>query len=544
MSMGTDGEACGSGVFAAALVPMALADLDLGVVDVNPALCALLGVDRDQAIGRPLADLVTSATPAWSAFRRNPLETLNRRGSVDIHVLAVGHDASVTALRLHATTVGACGPVLVQLQPTGASLVVHGRDPLTGLRTKPAFLEHLQRATLEKARTTSAVGVLFVDVDGVGVANDELGHAAGDDVIKAAADVLTHTVRPGDVVSRHAGDEFLVLLEEISDQQDAVTVAERIVERIRDLRSAVRIDTPTSASVGISVTKDPHASAVELVRRADLAMHRAKERGGDQWQAFDAATYDELKRRHELVRNLRNALARSELELHYQPIVQLSNREPYAVEALLRWNHPEHGLIAAADFVPLVVDSHAMVEVGAWVLGRAAADLRDWEVRTGRTAPRRVHVNVAAQQLLDSSFRDVVRAAVTGAGLDLDRLCLEVKEHELFRDEARAGAVLEDLADEGCRWAVDDFGVGRSSLARLAAMPVAAVKTDRALLQQVPTDRRARTLFGAVTDVGNRLGIEVIVEGVERREQLEAIDRLGVKWAQGYLMGRPARMAA
>jgi diguanylate cyclase (GGDEF)-like protein len=411
-------------------------------------------------------------------------------------------------------------------------------DPLTGLPNRRAFAEHVEDAlTDRRGGALGHVAVLFVDVDDFKLVNDSLGHRAGDRLLETVADRLGAALRPQDVVARFGGDEFVILVADVVDGADAMAVAERLAAT---LTPPIVLDGEprfVTASVGVAVAGDLHLDADQLLRDADVAMYRAKERGKARCEAFDDSLRAVAIRRLALEGGLREALINGELSLDYQPQVRLPGGAVTGVEALLRWRHPQLGTISPAEFVPMAERLGLVDEIGAWVVREACAEAMRW----GREDVE-VAVNVSPRQLVSAggAFADVVRAALDDTGLAPRRLCLEITETALLADVAGTRAMLARLRALGVLLAVDDFGVGHASLRHLRQLlPVDIIKIDKSFVDGVVGDAEDTAIISAVVKLADGLGLECVAEGVEDAAQAEALTVLGCGTGQGYHFARP-----
>jgi diguanylate cyclase (GGDEF)-like protein len=409
-------------------------------------------------------------------------------------------------------------------------------DPLTGLPNRTMFLERLRRVLLRQARAgQGTVAVLFVDLDRIKRINDQYGHAAGDHVLTVAADRLVHAVRPDDVVARLGGDEFTILLNDVGGRAEAQSIAQRC---LRLLAAGLELGEETislGASIGVAVgdvDTDPEA----LVGRADRAMYQAKAAGrGRVKVALDDDDSPFLDERAAMEADLRVALERDQLRVHYQPIVDLTTGRVAAAEALLRWEHPVRGLLPAGAFITIAEESGLITSLGCWVVDRVIADLADWD-RAGIVLPE-VFVNVSVQQLADGTLVGHVRGRLEHHDVAAERLCLEITETEIMSG-ARVVEHIHALHALGCCLVVDDFGTGYSSLSRLIDLPVGVVKIDRSFITGVGEDPRATAVVSATLLLAHDLRQRAIAEGVETAEQLQWLVEAGCSFAQGFLLSR------
>ena len=406
-------------------------------------------------------------------------------------------------------------------------------DPLTGLPNRNLFLDRLEHALAQASRHAAEVAVLFLDLDQFKLVNDSLGHAAGDELLAAVAPRLEQALRPGDTVARFGGDEFAVLIEDITNARDATRVAERIAEALTVpfiLRGREHF---VSASIGIS-TGSGHEEPEALIRDADAALYRAKERGRGGYEIFDEVMRSRVIEHMQTENDLRRALQRGELELHYQPLVALGDGSITALEALLRWRHPERGLIGSAGFIPVAEESRLIIPIGPWVLEEACRQAARWQALDPDAAPISVAVNLSARQLADPGLLDSVRRAIDSSGIDPATLQLELTESTLLEDIDSVERCLNALRGLGVHLVLDDFGIGFSSLGYLKRLPLSAIKLDRSFVENIADGSNDAAIVRAVTEMASALGIAVVAEGVETRDQLLATRSLGCGFAQGF----------
>jgi diguanylate cyclase (GGDEF)-like protein len=407
-------------------------------------------------------------------------------------------------------------------------------DALTGLPNRKLLVANAERLLALARQRGGTVAALVVDLDDFKSVNDSLGHAAGDELLLAVAGRLQRTIRPPAVVGRIGGDEFVVLLDSVSASGGAELVADRLRDVLRVPFSVAGRSYSMSASVGIA--NSCVFAASELLRDADAAMHRAKLLGKDRWALFEPSMHVAAYDRLELLADLREAAARGELSVAYQPTVELSGLAVRGMEALVRWDHPVRGRLAPSVFVPLAEESGLIVEIGEFVLGeacRAAARLQQPD------APLEVAVNVSIRQLDSAEFVDDVRRALASSGLDPHLLVLELTESMLVRDPEVVIGRIEDLKQLGVRIAIDDFGTGYSSLSYLRRFPIDVLKIDQTFVASLPGCPEAIAVVRALVQLGKGLGLELVAEGIELPGQLEVLKAEGCDIGQGYLFARP-----
>ncbi|MEV4277828.1 putative bifunctional diguanylate cyclase/phosphodiesterase [Actinoplanes xinjiangensis] len=407
------------------------------------------------------------------------------------------------------------------------------RDPLTGLGNRRMFVEYAEEVLAEPSRTKTAV--IVVDLDGLREVNDVLGHAAGDDLLRAAADRLAVNVRANDTVARLDGDEFVVLLPGLEDEQAAVAVAERVLTELHRPLQLAGVALSIRASAGVAIT-DGLDGLDGVLRRADQALIRAKRDGGGVARRFDPVLFAKAEQRRLAEQDLMRGLEAGEFEVHYQPIVDLDNGGiTVGVEALVRWRHPEKGLVPPALFLDLAEQLGQVPRLGGWVLEEACRQALAWQ---GQFPGFEMNVNLSASQLTNPKLIDEVRAVLERTGLPPRDLVLELTESVALTDLVESARVLSQLKELGVRIALDDFGTGFSSLSHLSTLPVDVVKIDRSFVQAMPETGGA-SVAEAVLHIARTFNLSPVAEGVEDAGQAERLKDLGAGRAQGYHFARP-----
>jgi diguanylate cyclase (GGDEF)-like protein/PAS domain S-box-containing protein len=411
-------------------------------------------------------------------------------------------------------------------------------DALTGLPNRALLLDRLEQALAEAARSGLPVAVFFVDLDHFKKVNDTSGHRAGDQLLTEVSRLLVGVLRPADTVARLGGDEFVIVCRN-TDSSAAAKVARRVKEVLAD---SVRVDgrsTPVTASIGVAVCPPVASDAELLLQNADAAMYEAKARGRDGCQLFDESLAAHSHRREELVDDLREALRTDNLDVNYQPIIDLANGRVAGFEALARWNHPEHGSLPPALFVPMAEETGLVGELDRWVLERACRDAVALRASGVLAASASMAVNMSARTVGDLHLEALVRDVAAAQHLPPEALVIEVTETAVMHDPSAARRSLEALRRLGTGVALDDFGTGYSSLTYLRQMPVTHVKIDRSFVAHIGENEHDRAITACIIDLADKLGMQVVAEGVETAHQLAILRRLGCATGQGYHWSRP-----
>ncbi len=410
-------------------------------------------------------------------------------------------------------------------------------DPLTALPNRALFIDRLTVAIDRARRKGSIVAVLFLDLDGFKRVNDSMGHAAGDLVLSALAARFSELLRPMDTVARFGGDEFTFLFEELESEREAVLIADRISQSASRPLPLGDAETAIAVSIGIALVSDPAVTPASVIRDADAAMYRAKELGGARYELYDEASRTRASQRRELEEGLRVAIKRSQLRVHYQPRVSLHGETGLmGFEALVRWQHPERGLIDAGQFVSLAEDTGLIVPIGEWVIEQALDQIERW--RSARPEVN-ISVNVSARQLEDSALVATIASAMRARGAEPGALCLEVTEDTVQRNPELASRTLTAVSRLGVKLAIDDFGTGNSSVQSLRHLPLDTIKIDQSFVSALGSDNGDDAIVGALVELGHALGLTVVAEGVETDSQASHLRDLGCDGAQGYLFSRP-----
>ena len=502
------------------------------------ATCVLLDLSITGSDGLSAVDQVRTAAP------NVPIVVLADRADEELAVLAIRAGAQDYLIRseLTASLLGRALRYAIERKHSEvqlAQLALH--DPLTRLPNRALFLDRLGVALDRSRRTGGSVAVLFLDVDNFKQINDTLGHSAGDRLLIELGDRLRGMLRPMDTVARFGGDEFTFLFEDLASEREVVLIAERIS---RTARVPIMLDdgeATVTVSIGIAMVGDPAIPAETVIREADVAMYRAKELGRSRYELFDEASRHRAMQRIELEAALRHAVERGELRVHYQPKFSLNgHRGAIGFEALVRWEHPERGLIAPAEFIPLAEETGIVLPIGEFVFNEALHQLARWQQSKPELT---VSVNLSLRQLQDAGLVAMLGSAINAAGVDPAAVCLEVSESSVAQNGDVATRAFKGLKTTGVRIAIDDYGTGSSSLTNLKRLPIDLLKIHESFVSMLDQDGEDASIVGAVVELGHALGLSVVAEGVETDSQLAELRSLGCDGAQGFLFGQPVTEA-
>jgi diguanylate cyclase (GGDEF)-like protein/PAS domain S-box-containing protein len=526
-------------------------DLLGNVTFFNTVAATMTGWSPQEASGRPVQEVFCIIDADTREVICNPLATAIRENRVErltANCLLVRRDGVETPIEDSAAPIhDRRGHVI------GAVMVFHDvsalraaalrmsylaqHDSLTDLPNRVLLTDRLTQSICLAERSGHKVGLLFLDLDGFKHINDCLGHTVGDRLLRAVAQCLRLCVRSSDTVSRLGGDEFVIMLSQISHARDAAYIADKVLQAIREPRHLGEHDLHLTASIGIVSYPDDGANAEMLLRNADFAMYQAKDAGRDNYQFFKPELNLRALERQSLQGSLRQALQHQEFVLHYQPKLSLQTGAIRGVEALIRWRHPQTGLMPPAQFIPVAEESGLIVPIGRWVLREACRQARAWQ--DAGIAPLTVAVNISSVELRAKGFIAGLRASLTETGLDPDRLELELTETFLMQDSLATAAVLEAIRNLGVRLALDDFGTGFSCLSYLKRFPIDTLKIDRSFVRDLATDADNAGIVKAVINMGKSLHMRVVAEGVETREQLLFLQEHSCSDGQGYYFAHP-----
>jgi diguanylate cyclase (GGDEF)-like protein/PAS domain S-box-containing protein len=511
----------------------------------------MTGWSWQEASGRPMAEVFKIQDAISREPTPNPMDAamgLDRTVHLPSNCILVRRDGFETPIEdsvapIHDREGNATGAVIVfrdvSTARAMAAQMTHSaqHDYLTSLPNRMLLNDRVSQAIGLALRHSKKVAVLFLDLDGFKHINDSLGHPTGDKLLQSIAKRLVACVRTSDTVSRQGGDEFVVLLSEMDQSEDAAISALRILQAVAEAHTIDRHDLHVTASIGVSVFPDDGKDAETLIKNADTAMYQAKENGRQSYQFFRPAMTVRAVERQSIEENLRRALERHEFTLHYQPKIRLRTGEISGAEALLRWTHPVRGPVSPAQFIPVAEDCGLILPIGQWVLREACKQAQAWfdaGLPLGTMA-----VNISSMEFRDDNFLESVFATLTETGLDPKSLELELTESVLMKRAESAASVLKTLRARGVQIAVDDFGTGYSSLSYLRKFPIDALKIDQSFVRQITSAPDDTTIVTAVISMGRSLKLRVVAEGVETREELAFLQTHLCDEAQGYYFSRP-----
>ncbi|MFO1219284.1 MAG: bifunctional diguanylate cyclase/phosphodiesterase [Burkholderiaceae bacterium] len=532
-----------------ASIGMALLSTGGRVLQANPALCALVGLDETSVGGRQFTEIVHPDDAVLLAQRLLPsaqgaderpvevrcLQPSGREVWMSIHTgYFEDGSASERCLILQAQDITARRLAESQLQ----HIAYH--DSLTGLVNRARFRDCLARA-IERSHTRGGRGfaLMYLDFDRFKLINDTQGHSVGDRFLVTATQRILQQVRPGDVVGRLGGDEFAILIEDVDSAGTAVAMAERLQASLSQPYLVEGAEVNSSASIGITLSDEGYHTPDEVLRDADIAMYRAKANGRAQHAMFDTALRAQVSEQVQLELDLRTAIDTGALSLAYQPIYDLATGEVVAFEALARWNHPQRGPIAPGVFIPIAEESGLIGALTELVLERACQQLRAWQTRNPAHRRMRVQINLSGVDLSQGALALQVATTLLANGLEASQLTLEITESKLMTGLATALDTLKRLRDIGVGISVDDFGTGYSSLSYLSTLPISSLKVDRSFVANMAKAEHDTEIVKAIVGLGNALGKTVIAEGIESPAQLSRLRALGCRFGQGYLLAPP-----
>ena len=418
------------------------------------------------------------------------------------------------------------------------------QDRLTSLPNRTLFMERLQQSLLRMERKKNYAALLYVDLDRFKLVNDSLGHAVGDRLLVQVASRLRSCLRPEDTVARLGGDDFVVLFEDLSEVSGAITVAERIQAAIAEPFQVGGEELFTGCSMGLALTNRGLHSPGDLVRDAELAMYRAKARGDGGVEIFDPSMNQKARDRFRLEAELRHALERGEFLLNYQPLISFRSGKIDGWEALIRWKHPERGMVSPLDFIPLAEETGLILPIGQWVLEESCRQASEWQQRFPSEPQCMINVNLSMRQFQQKDLVEMVTKVLTDKRLRPRHLKLEITESVMMKDPEASIEAMQQFKSMNVNLVIDDFGTGYSSLSYLKRFPVDALKVDKSFVDRLGQDSEDTAIVEAIISLSKALGLRVTAEGIETREQYERLKAMGCDQGQGYYFSRPLMPAA
>jgi len=530
-------------------------DISGNITYLNLVAETMTGWHREEAVGRPLAEVFRIIDGSTHKTARDPMEMAveqNRTVGLTVNCVLIRRDGFESAIEdsaapIHDRAGRVTGAVIVFHDVSAARAMsvqmTHSaqHDVVTNLPNRLLLNDRISQSISLARRQNRPIAVIFLDLDRFKYINDSLGHAIGDQLLQSVSKRLLAGVRRSDTVSRQGGDEFVILLSEVANPEDAATSAQKILLSLNARHSIAGQDLHIDGSIGISIYPEDGEDAESLIKNADTAMYNAKESGRNNFKFFKADMNRKAVERQSLEGSLRRALERAEFLLHYQPTVNLDTGEITGVEALIRWQQPDRGLVPPSQFIPVAEDCGLIVQIGRWVLREACRQARAWQ--HAGLPPLPVAVNVSAVEFRHKHFVEGVRAILSETGLEARYLELELTEGVLMADAESTSAILQELKTMGVHLAVDDFGTGYSSLSYLRQFPIDILKIDQSFVQQITSDLDDSKIVNAVISMGKSLKHLVVAEGIETKEQRAYLQTQRCTEEQGYLFSRPLAAA-
>jgi diguanylate cyclase (GGDEF)-like protein/PAS domain S-box-containing protein len=530
-------------------------DIEGNVTFLNLVAEKMTGWSREEAAVRPMSEVFRILDISSRETTPNPMELAvleNRIVHLPSNCILVRRDGFEIPIEdsvapIHDREGHATGAVIVFRDVSAARAMalemahLAEHDFLTGLPNRVLLNDRVNQAITLAQRRTKRLAILFLDLDGFKHINDSLGHSIGDKLLQSIAKRLVDCVRGSDTVSRQGGDEFVVLLSEMEQPQDAAITATRMLHAVAKAHSIDQHDLHVTTSIGLSVFPDDGLDAETLIKNADTAMYQAKENGRQSYQFFKPAMNVRAVERQSIEESLRRALERQEFALHYQPKISLKTGQITGAEALIRWTHPVRGPVSPGQFIPVAEDCGLILPIGNWVLREASKQARAW-LDAGLPLTT-MAVNISAMEFRDEHFLDGIFEILEETGLDSKYLELELTESVLMKRAESTESILKTLRARGVLVAVDDFGTGYSSLSYLRKFPIDALKIDQSFVRQITTAPDETTIVTAIISMGRSLNLRVVAEGVETQTELAFLQAHQCEEAQGYFFSRPVPAA-
>ncbi len=514
----------------------------------NNYICEMTGYSQDELIGTNWAKLLVDEGPEFvnavnerrKKGESDRYEIRLRKKTGDLIWVIVG-GAPIT--NVDGNVVGSIGAFTdITERKRAEEQLLHDafHDGLTGLANRTLFMDHL-RLTLDRSRTRKGkpFAVLYLDFDRFKVINDSLGHAEGDKLLKYIARRLENCTRAGDLVARLGGDEFVILLSELDDTGEALLIAERIQNDLKTSFDLAGREIFTSTSIGITLSTSGHTSADDMLRDADIAMYFAKSKGKAQYAIFDQAMHKYASRRLQIETEMRRGLERGQFRVHYQPIMNLASGSLVGFEALLRWQHPERGLVPPDEFIPVAEENGFIMKLGEMVTHQACLQLKEWQRKVPHASGLTVSVNLSSKEFLQLDLAEKIANTLKETDLPPHALKLEITESHIMENSELAVMILHRLRELGLEICLDDFGTGYSSLSYLHNLPVTYLKIDRSFIARIGREDENYEIVNTIVRLAQNLKMRVIAEGIETTEQLVELSKLKCEFGQGYYFAKP-----
>jgi len=525
---------------------MVRTDSKMRILTINKAFSKITGYSSQEAVGQKI-NILSSARQdpifyeeMWSSINDSGFwsgEIWDRRKNGDVYPELLTIDSIYCEDKELVGFIGVFADIShLKKEPSNLGYLAH-HDPLTGLANRLLLSARLEKSLELVKRNNAKTAVLFIDLDAFKPVNDSLGHSVGDAVLVEVASRLSNVVRQTDTITRWGGDEFVVVLDEVNAGKNAAIVANNIIAALSSKPFGVEPQTIyIGCSIGISIYPDDAESGEALICNADTAMYQAKSAGGNQVCFYkQKMTEDALYQLH-LAGDLRQALANDQLTIHYQPQYCVKSGRLLSTEALIRWQHPENGMIPPDKFIPIAEETGLIIPIGTWVIETACRQAYKW-MRKGTSIP--VAVNVSAKQLIDCNFCNIIQTILGDTGLPSHLLEIEITESLLIDNIENSISTFKSLSELGVNIAIDDFGTGFSSLSYLTQLSPKKLKIDRSFLKDVFSKKENMRLIESIIALGHSLGLKVVSEGVETVEQLNYLKEINCDFVQGYLLGKP-----
>ena len=516
---------------------------------VNDRFCEMTGYTREELLGKVTFDIIYDDEGRKFVSENNRRRQKGSSGQYELNIrkkngellyMIVGGVPIVNAAAEIVGTMGVFTDITERKRAEEQLLHDAFHDGLTGLANRTLFMDHLQM-TIERGKRNRDLmfAVLFLDFDRFKVINDSLGHSEGDNFLRLVARRLESVLRPGDLVARLGGDEFTILLSELGDENDAVRVAERVQSDLKKPFDLGGREIYISASIGITLNTAGHHRAEDMLRDADIAMYRAKAKGRAQHQIFDRAMHEHASSQLQLETEMRQALEREEFKIYYQPIMNLETETLVGFEALVRWQHPERGIIPPFEFIPAAEENGLILPLGQWILRESCRQLRRWQNEIPAATHLTVSVNLSSKQFVQFDLAEQIAATLKMTGLEPRCLKLEITESHLMENSEAAIAILKRLRALGVELSLDDFGTGYSSLSYLHRLPVNYLKVDRSFVIRMTENEENSEIVSTIIKLAQNLKMKVVAEGIETPEQLAHLKILSCEYGQGYFFAKP-----